>query len=57
MYKDDIYKWIIECYTTLTPSEKKVADCLLAKKSAITTMSITDVADAADVSTATVTSF
>ena len=57
MYKDDIYKWIIECYNTLTPSEKKVADCLLAKKSAITTMSITDVADAADVSTATVTRF
>ena len=49
MYKDDIYKWIIECYNTLTPSERKVADCLLAKKSAITTLSITDVSEAADV--------
>ena len=57
MYTDDIYQRIIECYNTLTPAEKKVADCLLGKKAEITTMSISDIADAATVGTATVTRF
>lgn len=57
MNSNNIYRQIVECYNTLTPAERKVADCLLRKKSEIARMSITDIADAASVSTATITRF
>ena len=54
---EDIFSEIILCYHNLTKSETKIADFVLRHKQMIHNHSITELADACDVSEATITRF
>ena len=54
---DDIFSTIVQCYNNLTKSETKVADYILRHKPTVATQSISELADACDVSEATISRF
>lgn len=54
---DDVFSVIVQCYNNLTKSETKVADYVLRHKHTIATQSISELADACDVSEATISRF